>query len=206
MPGLGEELPLIFGELDDANENNIRKLLRVWLSGVQGLEYALQQLYTERNIDNAIGAQLDVLGVIVGQPRNGLIDDTYRRHIRARISANRSKGTLKDLLTVADLVVFDDNAYYHVRRQRGGALHFKVEDVIVGPPAGDAGVHDALIDFLGVTAAHGVRVMLETWPEVETELFVLGGVGTTGDGKIGKGLGYTGNALLGGGLARAATS
>lgn len=198
MPGLAEQLPLIFGELDDADERNIVKLLRVWLSGAAGLEFALQQLFSERSIDTAIGEQLNTLGQLVGQKRNGLDDDTYRRYIRARVSANRSRGNAPDVIAVADLVVYDDDAYLHVKRQYNASYHFVVEDIIVY----EATLNDALIEFLRASSAAGVRVMLETWPEAEAELFELGWAGgsaTTTD----KGLGWTGDGTLGGGLTRA---
>lgn len=182
-----------------ADDNNIRKLLKSWLGGVQYLEDVLQQLYSERRIDTAEGAQLDILGKLVGQKRDGLTDDAYRRYIRARVSTNRSKGTLSEIIKVADLVVFDDDAYLHVQRQHTASYHFKVEDVVIN----DAALIEALISFLIAASAAGVRPMLETWPEAEAQLFVLGGEGTTGNGKIGLGLGDSMNAATGGGLASA---
>lgn len=67
---------------------------------VQAVEDALWQLLTERDIDSAVGAQLDVLGKIVNEARGGTSDTDYRLRVRARILANRSTGTHEDIYRV----------------------------------------------------------------------------------------------------------
>lgn len=66
----------------------------------QATEEATQQLVTMTMIANSIGAQLDVIGRIVGQPRAGVDDITYRLYLRARVLANKSSGTVSDLYAV----------------------------------------------------------------------------------------------------------
>ena len=78
-----------------------RALLCVYVSQIQDAEDAGWQLATERTIDAAVGVQLDGLGDIVGQPRQGLSDDDYRPLIRARIKANNSEGTAPNIIDVA---------------------------------------------------------------------------------------------------------
>lgn len=48
------------------------KYIRLLLSGFEELQTVVQQLQQERSIDTAVGAQLDVIGEIVGRPR-GLV-------------------------------------------------------------------------------------------------------------------------------------
>lgn len=79
----------------------VEALLSIFVNQVQDLEDALWQLATERFVDTAIGAQLNVLGEIVGQDRQGLSDDDYRALIRARIKANNSEGTIPDVYSIA---------------------------------------------------------------------------------------------------------
>ncbi len=76
-------------------------LTAIYAEQVQDLEDAWWELATERFVDTAVGVQLDILGVIVGQDRNGLDDDTYRALIRARIKANNSDGTIPAIYGVA---------------------------------------------------------------------------------------------------------
>ncbi len=79
--------------------------LGVYIDQVQGLEDALWQLYTERGVDTAEGAQLDVLGVIVGQDRLGLEDEDYRTRIKVRIRLNRASGIADDIYDVFGLML-----------------------------------------------------------------------------------------------------
>ena len=51
-------------------------------------------------VNNATGAQLDLLGRIVGEPRLGLDDEDYRRFIRVRVRANRSSGSQDELIDI----------------------------------------------------------------------------------------------------------
>ena len=68
---------------------------------VQELETALHDLYTDRRLGTAVGEQLDLLGRIVLEPRNGNSDADYERFIRARIATNNSEGRYDDLNRVA---------------------------------------------------------------------------------------------------------
>jgi hypothetical protein len=63
----------------------------------QALEDAAQALLTLTSIDDSEGTQLDRLGVLLGQPRAGLDDATYRLALKARVKVNRSSGTVEDI-------------------------------------------------------------------------------------------------------------
>jgi len=76
-------------------------LLASWLDEVQEVEDALWQLLVERSLATAEGDQLDVLGAIVGEPRQGRDDETYRLWIAARNAVNRSSGLTVEMLGIA---------------------------------------------------------------------------------------------------------
>lgn len=80
-------------------------LLRIALQRVQHIEDVLWSLYIGVWIDNAEGLQLDNLGDVVGEGREGRDDDTYRLWIRARIAINRANGKIDDTLKVARLIL-----------------------------------------------------------------------------------------------------
>lgn len=136
--------------------NNIEKLLTILVDPAQDIEDALQQLNLERFVDTADGEQLDIIGRIVGQEREGLSDADYRRYIRARIAANNSEGTIQDLLTVAFLVVYDVAAYFQAESQQIATVVLRVRDLAISQA-----LADILIKFLGDTVSAGVRVILE---------------------------------------------
>lgn len=66
----------------------------------QEIEDAAQALLTIASIDDSYGAQLDNLGRLVGQPRSGVDDATYRLYLRARIRANLSDGDPESMYKV----------------------------------------------------------------------------------------------------------
>jgi hypothetical protein len=80
-------------------------LLASWLDQVQEAEDALWQLLVERSLATAEGDQLDVLGAIVGEPRRGRDDETYRIWISARNMVSRSSGTTTEILAIARKLV-----------------------------------------------------------------------------------------------------
>jgi hypothetical protein len=76
-------------------------LLCIYIDQIQLLEDALWDLATLRTIDAGEGVQLDGIGDIVRQERQGFSDDDYRPLLRARVRANKSEGTAPDIIAVA---------------------------------------------------------------------------------------------------------
>ena len=99
-------------DIDPQPENALMALVRILVEPLQEVETVFQQLLTECGVLTAVGAQLDVVGKLVGAKRQGLTDEVYRRHIRAQILANKSSGTINELLAIARLVVLDDLATF----------------------------------------------------------------------------------------------
>src|SRR5690606_23703549 len=58
------------------NKPNFDNLLKIWLNGYQQIEDVLIDIETIKNIDKSSGAQLDNIGVIIGQPRTLVDIDT----------------------------------------------------------------------------------------------------------------------------------
>jgi hypothetical protein len=67
---------------------------------VQEIEDAFYQVHIGYRLEDAEGDQLDVLGKIVNQPRDGATDEEYLPRIRARIKALLSSGSVDDLYAV----------------------------------------------------------------------------------------------------------
>lgn len=147
-------------------KTNIIALLTIFLQRYNDLETAYQALLNFRQLGTAFGVQLDAIGKLVGQLRNGLSDADYTRYIRARIAVNNSDGTIEDLITVARLVLND-------------ALT-NVQIIVVGPAAVivrvtgntvSSTVATIMIDMLRGAHAAGVRLIQESFPDVDGNLF-----------------------------------
>ena len=92
--------------------DNLKNLSTLWAERVQGLEDAAWQVLTETWLDVAVGAQLDELGVMVGEPRLGRSDQTYRDAIELRVSINRSGGEPERIIEFLTRVLNADKVLY----------------------------------------------------------------------------------------------
>ena len=71
---------------------------------IQEVENALWEIWISRFIDYAQGEQLNMLGRLVGEGRNGRNDPNYRVRIRARIAINESLGRPQDVIKILRLL------------------------------------------------------------------------------------------------------
>lgn len=150
-------LPHQYRGPDKAHETNTQKVIRVLLCPVPDLATAMIAVLTQRNVDNAVGAQLDAIGKRVGRLRQGVTDDDiYRRYIRAQITANRSDGIIKDILDVAGLVIDDDDATFTMHNY-GTAAYL----LIVGGIAVPLDIASVLVALVTKATSGGVRPLVE---------------------------------------------
>lgn len=80
---------------------NLTNLATVTGKRFQILSNDLEDIRAVRDLDVATGANLEELGAIVGQDREGFSDFIYRTLIKAKTAANRSKGTTENLIDTA---------------------------------------------------------------------------------------------------------
>lgn len=142
---------------------NIIALLRNNLERWNDLEQVCQDLLVKRSIFVAEDSQLDDIGRIVVQPRNGLDDEVYRRYLFARIAVNNSNGLVEDVIKVTRLILNDDAARVVVEQWGIAAMTVRIADV---------GITDdlaaVLIDLLLEVPLGGARITLE-WSTVAPE-------------------------------------
>jgi hypothetical protein len=81
------------------------KILRVISNQLQQVETMFLGIKAGYRLADAVGEQLNVLGRVVGQPRESAGDAEYRLRIAARIRANISIGAVEDLYTVFRLLL-----------------------------------------------------------------------------------------------------
>lgn len=167
---------------------NMEALIRAFCVPVQRLEDALWQLYTERFVDTAIGAQLDLIGKVVKQPRLGYLDADYRRLVKARISVNKSNGTTNNLLRVARLVLGADADSLQAEPQYPATIVIRA----VGAISADLATLTA--GMLKQAKSGGVRLFFEYSLAEDAGTFAF-------DGGTGLGFGDSTNPATGGQFA-----
>jgi hypothetical protein len=92
----------------------------------QELETLFVNLIILRALPNAENAQLDVLGKIVGEERQGRTDDEYRIGIGARIKGNKANGSIEDIIAV--LLAADSNLELDIRDPGYASLVVRLVD------------------------------------------------------------------------------
>ena len=71
---------------------NLNKLLTVFTDQIQEVENTLIDLLNDRSLSRASGAQLDIIGSIVGVDREGRTDEDYLPVILVQIQVNNTGG------------------------------------------------------------------------------------------------------------------
>lgn len=95
--------------------SNLNKLLEVIVSPFNELKDVFVDIKNLLDIENNSGVQLDLIGEIVVQKRNGLNDADYRKLLRFKIKKNTSKATVEDIVSILKFltngtrVVYSDN-------------------------------------------------------------------------------------------------
>lgn len=94
------------------NAHRLRALVAALATGAQAVEDLAYLVVADRLLDTASGVSLDHYGRLVGEARNGLLDGDYRRFIQARMMANRSRGTIDELIAIWKVATDSDDVRY----------------------------------------------------------------------------------------------
>lgn len=149
-------------------------LIKSLVEPAQKIEDAFIAMYSAFSLPNAIGVQLDKLGDRVGQKRNGMLDADYKLAIKARILANRSTGSHKDLKRIA--LIFTN--VYSV--QSGGGV------ALVNVGVLDNAKANLLFSFLVKAVASTVRLQMQYQATSNANAFTLAAAAvTTADSIVG---------------------
>lgn len=99
----------------------IEGLLKVYLGKIQTLENEFWLVINGRSIDTAIGAQLDKVGALVLETRDGRADADYREAIRLKVLILRSTGRVVDVLRIINIA--SKGAYWEYRDAYPAGFH-----------------------------------------------------------------------------------
>lgn len=110
---------------------NIDALTSLFATESQSWEEIAEDIQQARAIDTAVGDQLDQLGALVGQPRNGLTDERYRVWLKARIYVNRSSGVPSEIYGAAYIILGQDADLFLRQIPVGHALVSRTKSTVV---------------------------------------------------------------------------
>lgn len=132
---------------------NLRALVSAIAEEIQIAEDTLQDLLYGLRLDAATGAQLDLLGKLFGEARDGLPDVLYRRFIEARLMIRLSQGTPDQVAMIASRLVAVP-VEYRPAYPAGYRLQYTV------PVAVDAGLRARILARITEATPAGVGVEL----------------------------------------------
>lgn len=112
------------------------------------------------------GAQLDRIGRIVDQPRSGADDAHYRFYLRAKIRANKSSGSVDDLIAVLKAMLGATEIPLYTP---GGNASFALQ---LSTPMTEE-VAAIALHFIEIAELAGVRGLLLTQEFADTEMFYM---------------------------------
>jgi hypothetical protein len=90
-------------------------ILTAVLEQFDDLEDSSTQLGLLSAIDQNVGLQLDNIGALIGEARQGFDDVVYRLHLKARVFLNKGSGTAPEILRMFDTLL-------------GGTVDLRLED------------------------------------------------------------------------------
>lgn len=149
--------------------SNVAKLITGLLKPAKLLEDTILTLIAQRNLNDAEGVQLTQLGELVGQPRNGITDDTlYVRYVAARILANRSDGQPETIYRIVRTVLGETAHTLRLLNEGAAAFTMRIEALAL-----DWDVATAIVTFLRKGESGGVRAILEWTLEEPDDAFTF---------------------------------
>lgn len=140
-------------------------LVRTFAAQAQAAEDALWDVLVLRQLASATGAQLDVLGRVLGQPREGRADADYVLWLRARMLINLGSGRPEDLLAIFAAVT-QGSTGLQLEEQFPASIVLRISSASTVDPAQAAAI-------LQLAKAGGVKAVLEAATSIDTTSFAM---------------------------------
>jgi hypothetical protein len=129
-------LALLIAQYQDSPR--LQALICSYLDQVQAAETGTVAVYERGlDLDTAVGAQLDIIGRLVRESRDGRADLEYRRALAVRVLVNRSQGRHEDLIAIVRLFeALDDEpgAVVRVQSVQPAAVEVRLDSTPVNGP------------------------------------------------------------------------
>lgn len=148
----------------------------------QHLEEAAFEVLSAFDVDTALGAQLDVVGALVGEARQGRSDIAYRAYVKARILSHRANGQAQRIYAIARAllgtgilslrIVTEPPAHYDLE-VAANTLQFPWDaDAAAGPESVAKAVADAI--FQATSAGVSLTLFYQYTDDAHTFTFASG--------------------------------
>lgn len=143
--------------------SNVSKFVRVFANQIQLLENATADVKILRQFAHAENAQLDSIGAIVGENRQGKIDAEYRIAILARINLNASRGEPERIIAALKAITGATLIHYRENYPACIEIDFYAPTIVIG-----------LLEYMQKICPGGVKLILEQIISVHPFIFDVG--------------------------------
>ena len=168
------------------NKPNMEALAGIIGARAQTLEDATWELVTKRTIAAGTGMQLDDLGAILGEPRQGRTDADYRIYLSARILLNKCSGTPDQIIVLFETVLAAMGAQTVVLQEWATAtVIMVVSGIITSAQATELAL------LLKRARGGGINGQVEWAPQAPATTFTFGPEAVASDG-----VGYDGATVI----------
>lgn len=125
MYEISDILNKLTGVFQKRTDNNIGKLMEILSDQLQGLKLTNEKIKVWRDIDQAEGKGLDMLGDNINQPRAGATDEVFRVLLKSKLARSLSTGDINSIIRVISIALdldpkeifitelWDDEPDYH---------------------------------------------------------------------------------------------
>jgi hypothetical protein len=143
--------------------SNVSKFVRVFADQIQLLENATIDVKILRQFAHAENAQLDEIGAIVDENRQGKSDAEYRIAILARINTNASRGEPERLISALRQITNSTDIHYVEYYPGKVRMSFSAATVVSG-----------LLAYLQQVCPGGVQLILDQYSTTHPFRFDIG--------------------------------
>lgn len=104
-------------------DSNIGKVLLLLSEQIDDLNESFVAIENYRDLNQATGSTLDLIGKAIGQPRGKATDEVYRILLRARIARNASDGTTDKIINALALALNTDPSDIRISELTDGGVY-----------------------------------------------------------------------------------
>ncbi|MBI6864619.1 DUF2612 domain-containing protein [Lysinibacillus sp. RSDA_15] len=102
---------------DKTPDSNISKLMSIFAAEAKEVKATNDRIRQWRNIDDAEGDGLDLIGQNVNQPRGIATDEVYRILLKSKIARNLSDGTIDMIIQVLAILLSVDHKMIKIKEK-----------------------------------------------------------------------------------------
>jgi predicted ATPase len=143
--------------------SNVSKFVRVFADQIQLLENATADVKILRQFAHAENAQLDSIGAIVGENRQGKSDAEYRIAILARINTNASRGEPERLITALRQITASIDI--HLTEHYPAMVHLEFSSAVIVT---------GLLEYMQRVCSGGVKLIITQYSTTHPFRFDVG--------------------------------